>query len=88
MSILTRQQFIDTLKRGETVIYKGQLIKTFSQIPSEAELSLGNPEMEEKAKESILEEMERLKGELELLKKEDKSGKVRKEAAEVAQKAQ
>jgi hypothetical protein len=84
-SILTRQDFIDILKKGETVVYRGQIVRNYSDIPSEATLSLGNPVAEEKAKDSILQEMERLKAELELLKStsEDKTPKVRK-AAEVS----
>lgn len=73
MATLTRQEMADILRDGKrSVLFEGRIIKHVSQIPSEAELAVGNPEEEKKAQENILAEMERLKAELAILKETSK----------------
>jgi hypothetical protein len=74
-----------TEDRG-SVVYNGRIIRRISEIPSEAELAVGNPAEEKKAENNILAEMERLKAELELLKKDaDDAKKAAKKKSEVVE---
>lgn len=52
MSTLTRQEMAAVLQDKGTVVYKGRLIRSVQDLPSEAELSIGKPE-EEKIAEKI-----------------------------------
>ena len=82
-STLNRQQMAEVLRNRGSVAYQGRIIKDISEIPSEADLAVGNPVEEKAAESNILAEMARLKEELAKLKatpvEEDKNiGKVRK----------
>lgn len=82
--MLTRQEMARIIREDHgSVCYKGRIIKDISQIPSEAELSVGNPELAKDAEKNILAKMEELKAELALLKdkpEEESKPKVRKAA--------
>lgn len=81
-STLNREQMAEILRDGKrTISYKGRLLKTIADIPSQAEFALDNPTEAKQAESNILEQMEELKAQLALLKgaaSEEKTTKVRK----------
>lgn len=60
----------DIINNGGSVTFGGRLIKSIKELPSEAELSVGDSKREAEAKANILAEMDRLRLELEKLKGE------------------
>lgn len=85
--MLTREQMARVITEDKgSVVYNGRIIRRISEIPSEAELAVGNPVEEKKAESNILAEMDRLKAELELLKKDaDDAKKAAKKKSEVVE---
>lgn len=87
-STLSREQMAEILRDGKrTISYKGRLLKSISDIPSQAEFALDNPSEVKQAESSISEQIEALKAQLALLKgsatpaaaaSEEKTTKVRK----------
>lgn len=84
-STMERADFFQVLREGGTVTYKGSLIKSVADIPSEAELAQGDPAAELEAKQNILAEMDRLKNELAILRSAE--SKVEKEETVKGRKA-
>lgn len=86
-STLTREKMAEILSSGkQTISYRGRLLKTVADIPSQAEFALDNPTEAKQAETDILGQMEELKAQLALLKNatvvtvasDEKTTKVRK----------
>lgn len=55
------------LQERGSVSYNGRVINNIADLPNEAELALGDPEKEAKAKETLLKQAEDIKAQLQML---------------------
>ena len=62
-SSYTRAQMEEIIKSGMSVNYRGSIISSLADLPSEADLALGNPEMEIVTLESLDQQIARLQAE-------------------------
>ena len=65
----------EIIRDGGSVTHGGVLYREISELPSDAELSLGDSQKEKEAKADILAEMQKLQAELEVLKSKEAEDK-------------
>jgi hypothetical protein len=60
-----REEMLDIVRSGRSTMHKGRLIKTVSQVPSEADLAAGNPAQAAEAAARLQQQIEDAKAQLE-----------------------